>query len=160
MGLSETDFQQLLENQRRAGNGTVETPQAVGAAPDDRPESKIELECVKFMEADGWRALKTDPVSRRGHGKGFGEIGMADVLFIQYSYKPEASAYLRSYCRLLWVEFKARGGKPKSHQLDWHNKERARGALTVIASVDFTASVSGFQEWYEKSGLMRRERWW
>lgn len=115
---------------------------------DLRPEWMIEAECTKLLEEDGWRALRTDPVSDRGRGKGFGELGMADHLYIRYHYAPLVS--------VLWIEFKSASGKPKKHQLDWHAKERARGALTLIAGVDFPASVEGFKGWYANSGLRRR----
>ena len=140
--------------------GTVGTAATVGAATlavpaNNQPEALIEAECCKFLEADGWRILKTSPVSRRGRGVGFGEIGMADTLAIRY---PALAA--RHLAELLWIEWKARGGKPASHQLTWHLTERARGARTLIASVDFPASVDGFRAWYLASGLMHRRRWW
>ena len=124
-------------------------------APDNSSEAMIQGECVKFMEEDGWRPLRTDPVSDKSRGKGFGELGMADYLFLRpmRGLKPERS-------ETLWVEFKSRGGQPKKHQTEWHTKERARGFRTWIASVDFPASVEGFRSHYEKSGLMRRPRWW
>lgn len=129
-------------------------PQAVSTSPaSDVPESEIQAECTKLLEEDGWRALRTDPVSDRGRGKGFGEIGMADHLYIRYSRM--IPLRVRGRCELLWVEFKSSKGKPKKHQLDWHAKERARGALTLIAGEDFPASVEGFRDWYAKSGLQR-----
>ena len=39
--------------------------------------------------------------------------------------------------------------------MNWHTKERARGALTLIAGEDFPASVAGFIGWYQQSGLQR-----
>lgn len=131
----------------------------VPLAADLMPEWMIEAEVTKLLEADGWRALRTDPVSDRGRGKGFGEVGMADHMYIRYE-NPGFSdngkfplAHVVS--QVLWIEFKAAKGKPQKHQLDWHNKERARGALTLIAGVDFPASVEGFKAWYRASGLNR-----
>ncbi len=117
-------------------------------AADLLPEWMIEAECTKLLEADGWRALRTDPVSDRSRGKGFGEVGMADHLYLRYD-----SIYLRAH--VLWVEFKSASGKPKKHQIEWHAKERARGALTLIAGQDFPASIDGFRGWYRASGLNR-----
>ena len=116
--------------------------------PVDVPEEVIEAECTKILEEDSWRALRTDPVSDRGRGKGFGELGMADHLYIRYLPQPE----------ILWIEFKRPGEKAKKHQTQWHIRERARGALTLIAGEDFPASVVGFREWYDTSGL-RRVSW-
>lgn len=170
--MTEMEYQQLLENQRRAGS--VEAPPTPNACePDALPESLIEAECVKLLEEDGWRSLKTDPVSRRAHGKGFGELGMADYLFIRYrpspkdifigQKEPNDSPWMRvlpCQAEILWVEFKSRRGYVEKRQLAWHTAERARGALTAIASLDFPASVEGFREWYAASGLMLRMRWW
>ena len=117
-------------------------------AAKDVPESLIEGECCKLLAEDGWRILKTDPVSDRGRGKGFGEPGMADTLCLRYG-RQSAS------CEVLWLEWKAPGGRVKKRQLDWHTKERARGAKTAIAGVDFVASVQGFRSWYSASGLAR-----
>lgn len=139
----------------------------VPLAADLMPEWMFEGEATKFLEEDGWRALRTDPVSDRGKGKGFGEIGMADHLYIRYHSDAESlrrnhhqPGTLATLCCVMWVEYKSAKGKPKKDQLLWHAKERARGALTLIAGVDFPASLTGFQEWYRKSGLMRRTKWW
>jgi len=133
----------------------------------DKSEANIQQECVKLMQEDGWRALRTDPVSNRSKAKGFGELGMADYQFTRpfYRHNDDSDTRRMNTCnraatQTVWAEFKARKGNVASHQTDWHNKERARGFLTIIASVDFPASVEGFRNWYEKSGLMRRMRWW
>ena len=175
MGLTDEEFRILQRNQEIAR--ALDNPQPVIApAVDNPPEALIQEECEKFMEEDSWRVLRTEPVSNRSRRKGFGELGMADSLFIRYRagtvYNPntrEAEAWMRRIlgpafvaagCQLVWIEWKAGNGKPKKHQLEWHTKERARGALTWIASVDFPASVEGFREFYAASGLMRRARWW
>lgn len=120
-----------------------------GFTTDDlMPEWMIEAECTRLLEQDGWRALRTDPVSDRGRGKGFGELGMADHLYLRYGSHCEVPS-------ILWIEFKSASGKPKKHQIEWHTKERARGALTWIAGVDFPASVTGFVEHYRVSGINR-----
>jgi hypothetical protein len=118
--------------------------------PDEVPkaEALIEAECCQLLAEDGWRVLKTDPVSDRGRGKGFGEPGMADTLCLRYGRQGAA-------CEVLWIEWKAPGGRLQKHQLEWHVKERARGAMTAIAGVDFAASVRGFRSWYRASGLAR-----
>ncbi len=141
-------------------------------------EAQIEEECTKLLEEDGWRSLRTDPVSDRGRGKGFGEVGMADHLFIRYEtirYCPTCGRNCHDYetcgqCHetperkpwmsgVMWIEFKSAKGKPAKHQLEWHQKERARGAMTLIAGVDFPASVEGFKQFYRNSGLQRRKDW-
>ena len=134
-------------------------------------ERDIERTCSDFLELDGWRSLKTDPVSDRARGKGFGEIGMADRLYIRYGdielfdrhigqKEPNDYPWMkckRWNCEVLWIEFKSAKGKPSLKQLDWHRAERARGALTWIAGVDFPASIEGFMAFYRQSGLLRRQ---
>jgi hypothetical protein len=116
----------------------------------DAPEALIEAECCHLLAADGWRILKTDPVSDRRRGKGFGELGMADTLCLRYG-----SGRQKAACEVLWLEWKAPGGRVQKHQLAWHTRERARGAMTAIAGVDFPASIKGFRSWYRSSGLAK-----
>ena len=130
---------------------------AVDARPDDRPECEIQAECVKLMEEDGWRALRTDPVSDKGRGKGFGELGMADHLFMRPIPAPQGVRL--SLCDVLYVEFKRGNERAGQRQIEWHAKERARGFLTWIANTDFPATVEGFKAHYRASGLCRSKVW-
>ena len=126
---------------------------------DDVPEALIQEECVRFMSEDGWRHLRTDPVSNRSQGRGFGEPGMSDSQFSRPALSETARA--EGWCQLLYVEFKCGRNKAQKHQIEWATKERARGFLVWIANETFPATVEGFKEFYaEKSGLMRRPRWW
>ncbi len=100
---------------------------------------------------------------------------MADDLFIRYNPKPYAVRQNQEWkqvtpcqAEVLWVEWKReRGGngkralftkaeKAKIHQVAWIEQERARGALVLLAGVDFPATIDGFQEFYRQSGLRRR----
>lgn len=150
---------QLSECMARLKGGQTVTITEEGPAPDVS-ESYIEAECTKILEADGWRALRTDPVSDRARGKGFGELGMADHLYIRYGNRagraPMKFTFTHALCLVLWIEFKRPGEKPQKHQTAWHIRERARGALTLIAGEDFPATVAGFRDWYRQSGLQRR----
>jgi hypothetical protein len=150
--VTEAEFAQLQANQRAAA-GEVVPPRA--------SEAEIERDCTAWLELDGWRALRTDPVSDRKRGKGFGELGMADHLYIRYGpdlkLPPEWKKPVdHSHAQVLWIEFKRPGQHPAPHQVAWHQQERARGALTAIAGEDFPATVEGFQIWYRSSGLQRR----
>jgi hypothetical protein len=134
-------------------------PACSSPAPDETaenvPERLIEAECSKLLEEDGWRALRTDPVSDRGRGKGFGEVGMADRWFVRPL--PGAGPYA---VEMVWCEFKTGKNTARKHQQAWHIRERARGFQTWIANEDFPATIEGFREHYANSGLMRRPRWW
>jgi len=143
--------EQFEEHMRRIAPQPV-TITADDAVVETRSEAMIQAECTKLMQEDGWRPLRTDPVSDRSKGKGFGEVGMADYLYIRYWAWSSASKWQAD---LLWIEYKAPKGEPQKHQTEWHTKERSRGALTLIAGVDFPASVAGFTEWYKASGLNR-----
>ena len=129
-------------------------------------ESGIARTCSDFLMMDGWRMLITDPVSDRGRGKGFGEIGMADRLYIRYSYSVRALIssgmnFQHQRAEVLWIEWKRIDGrgrttKASAHQRAWIDAERVRGALVLLAGVDFPASIDGFLAWYKASGLARK----
>lgn len=120
-------------------------------------EAEIQRTCTQILMHDGWRALRTDPVSDRKRGKGFGEVGMPDYLYIRYTpfHRMSPDGHYMSAGHILWIEWKKEGGTPEPHQLAWHADERSKGALTWIAGVDFPATVDGFVEFYAKSGLKR-----
>lgn len=132
-------------------------------------EKEIQATCTSFLELDGWRSLRTDPVSDRSRGKGFGELGMADHLYIRYDPCYADEPELEACGSVMWIEWKReRGGKGKRalftkaekakiHQKAWHAAERARGALTLIAGEDFPATIEGFTAWYAQSGLQRKQ---
>lgn len=129
-------------------------------------EKHVQNAVVQFLEMDGWRAIRTDPVSDRRRGKGFGEIGMPDYLFLRYTFPrwglndhfdtirlPDVEVHNRSCILHLWIEFKAPSGKLASHQLRWHQSEGNRGAVVLTVH-----SFDGFREWYMLSGLNQRMR--
>jgi hypothetical protein len=119
-------------------------------------ERDVQIGVTSFLELDGWRAIRTDPVSDRKRGKGFGELGMPDYLYVRYwtgtinqmAMKPP----YESWAQVLWIEFKAPGKKPAQHQFDWHQAERLRGALVKVVD-----GFESFRRWYiDESGLNRR----
>ena len=128
-------------------------------------ESHIAKTCTDCLVLDDWRPIKMEPISRREWGKGTGEKGMADYLYIRY---PEPQEWGESWPHLkmltpirvkamvMWIEWKRLRGKAKLHQKAWHDQERARGALTLIAGEDFPATPEGFFAHSAASGLMRR----
>lgn len=126
-------------------------------------EHDLAQACTDLLALDGWRALKTDPVSRREWGKGFGEAGMADYLYIRYSDQarlmPEKfrGPVDSSYAQVLWIEWKIPAGRVAPKQHAWRERERSRGGLSLIAGVDFHASVEGFCRWYALSGMQRNK---
>lgn len=139
----------------------VQTP-AFGARLS---EADLERQCSDLLALDGWRTLKTDPVSRREWGKGFGELGMADRLYIRYGiryaiegrgYAVGAGLFVSREDEVMWIEWKRPDGRNKQHQKKWQRDERIRGALVLVAREDFPATFEGFCAWYAGSGLMRR----
>ena len=151
------------------------------AAPSDKPlrhiqrqkelgltEAHVQQTVTQFLELDGWRAIRTDPVSDRSRGKGFGEVGMPDMLFVRYyDSRVDRTEWLegdgtacisrlyyirqRAQAQLLWIELKAPGKAAKPHQLAWHEAERKRGALVLVVD-----DIDSFRQWYAESGLQRR----
>ena len=125
-------------------------------ADDLVTEAQIEETGSSFLALDGWHSLVTDPKQLRGMG--VTEPGMADRQY-RRPVMHEGPKHL-GYAQLVWIEWKrVRKGKPTKtspKQNTWHGKERARGFLTLVAGVDFPATIEGFQAWYRASGLMRR----
>jgi hypothetical protein len=138
-------------------------------------EADIERTCTEWLALDGWRCLKTDPVSRPEWGKGFGEKGMADCLYIRYydhwdstrpasAGNPNGVSPQRGYpascapVELIWIEWKSKTGRAAAHQLEWQAREVCRGAMVLCAGRTFPQSIEGFQEWYRASGMQRRGR--
>lgn len=122
-------------------------------------EADVALACVQLLEYDGWRHLRTDPCSDRARGKGFGEKGMADALFIRYLNPMDPPAEEREkkrWAEVIWIEWKRPKGRILAHQRIWHKVERKRGALTWIAGLDFHPTFEDFKAFYAKSGLKRR----
>ncbi len=131
-------------------------------------EAQIQQQCRDYLALDGWRLVVTDPPHIRGLG--VSEPGMPDDLMIRYQYPCRGIGCSGEHCgtidcvdaELLWIEYKCKrpGSKAAQHQKDWHDRERARGALVVMAGergpFGFDASLEGFAEWYEKSGLQRK----
>ena len=115
-------------------------------------EADIEETCSQWLELDGWRRLKTNPCSDRSRGKGFGELGMADDLYIRYKDGSQRRVF---WADVMWIEWKSARGQLSQHQRAWTRVERLRGALVLVAGLDFPASIEGFQDWYRVSGLMR-----
>lgn len=127
-------------------------------------EADLEQYGTDLLALDGWRSLKTDPVTNREWGKGFGEVGMADRLYLRYLYdgpccdRPEHAATheVKASAQVLWIEWKRPGGKAKDQQRLWIDFERELGALVLLAGEDFLATPEGFLAWYRGSGLMRK----
>ena len=107
---------------------------------------------TEFMRIDGWRPIKMEPLSK--WGKGSGELGMPDYLFLRYKYADVPTNWpWVTLCEHFWIEFKRPGAKPKPHQVSWHVTEQANGAL--VRTVD---DFDAFRRWYMASGLARKVR--
>jgi len=131
--------------------------------PAKPTEADLQAYGTQLLELDGWRAIRTDPVSDRFRGKGFGEKGMADCLYIRYQTQWRQISGMNvafnvvARAEVLWIEWKCAGGKAKPHQLAWIEDERARGALVLLAGESFQATPEAFFEYYRSSGLMQRD---
>lgn len=122
-------------------------------------EADVQKAVTDLLELDGWRSLRTDPVTDASRGKAFGEFGMPDYLYIRYdlrAYEPTGPRDVYAVIEppaaaVLWIEFKAKGETPKVHQRVWHEAEQARGAMVLVVD-----DIDDFIRWYSTSGLCRR----
>jgi hypothetical protein len=128
----------------------------------DLSEADIQRTCTDLLALDDWRPLETNPCSDRARGKGFGEIGMADYLYLRYSATARACGEA-AFAEVLWIEWKRPGKHATPQQQQWHLAERARGALTLVAGYDFgreaktgNEMIDAFLVWYRGSGFNRK----
>jgi hypothetical protein len=121
-------------------------------------EADIQRTVCDHLRAEGWRVFEFEQHWDERAKKLRGEAGMPDILAVRY--QGDMRFVSRGIAQVLWVELKRvtrRGNTTKAAtaQLDWHRDERARGALTWIAGVDFPATIEGWLEHYKASGLAR-----
>jgi hypothetical protein len=114
--------------------------------PPKVSEAQLSKQVQDFLCIDGWRVFKQEPLSRAGGGRYAGELGMPDLLALRYARPVQGWAN-----SVLWIEVKRKGAKPKPHQLEWHERERALGAEVWVVD-DYDA----FRAKYLGSGLNRR----
>ena len=123
-------------------------------------EADIERTITEWLALDGWIGLKTNPVSNRARGAGFGEVGMADYQYRRFQDVPgtlPSTILWRAQCELFWIEFKQPKGVHGRHQIAWQDREKARGALVLALGQDVAPTIEAVQDWYRRSGLMRRK---
>lgn len=129
------------------------------AAPKPKVlEKHIAQAVTEFLRIDEWRVFKQEPLSRAGGGRYAGELGMPDLLALRYLPPAKIQAVerpieVKASCGHIWLEIKRPGAKPKPHQVAWHEREVAHGALVWIVD-DFDM----FRTRYLASGLARRVR--
>jgi len=111
-------------------------------------EADIQQACCELLVLDGWRVFRTELTVQRERGRVVGERYMPDVQAIRYW-----TGVGRGIASVLYVEFKAPGKAPNAGQLAWHDVERARGGIVVVAD-----DIDNFKAWYLQSGLNRSIR--
>jgi hypothetical protein len=130
------------------------------AASTKLKESDIQRTVMEYLQWDGWRCFHFEYGFDERSKKTHGEEGMPDLLCIRYGTGRCGVPTDGSNDVVMWLELKRpigdRATQAAQHQRDWHLLERKRGAFTLIAGQDFPATIEGFQQWYEKSGLKRR----
>jgi hypothetical protein len=92
-------------------------------------ERDVTRQVKDYLEFRRWRSVRMMRMTLPGQFS-TGEPGMADSLFLYYfDTPPGASA-------ALWIEFKSPrpGSKRSAHQLRWHAREKARGAVVMTVS--------------------------
>ncbi len=107
-------------------------------------EGQIQRTCEDFLKINGWRIFRLEMNYSERKRKVIGEAGAPDCMAVRY---------LPTDREILFIEWKSAKGKPSLKQLDWHRNERSRGAMTVIAGVDFKPTPEDFIQWYKDSGL-------
>src|ERR1039458_8093500 len=119
-------------------------------------EADIQKACTEILLLDHWRVIHTDLKHLRGMG--VQEPGIADDLFIRYMTLSTSKPLLAAVMWIEWKRIDPRGRRTQASQkqIAWHELERKRGALTLIAGFDFEPTTEGFKTFYKNSGLMRK----
>src|SRR5690349_5361847 len=118
-------------------------------------EKDIQKTCEGYLEIDGWRIFRMEQNFSERKLKIVGEAGMPDTLAIRYGVTPVLCgavqrispvfsgevepSFPRQCAEVLFIEWKAARGRISREQKQWHVAERARGAMTLIAGLDFEA---------------------
>jgi len=134
-------------------------------------EKEVSDAVVAFMEAHGWRAVRTQWAAIPGVFS-TGEKGMPDYLFIRYM--PMEAVKSRSL--VLWIEFKsptdkrkceclklaqravARKRKPKlchvCRQREWADAERAKGGVVFdVSNIEYWERIyATYYGWLHRDG--------
>ena len=118
-------------------------------------EAQLSKQVKDFLEIDGWRVFRMEPLSNVIQKRYSAELGCPDLLALRYGGKRLVSViyHAKNEGDILWLEIKRRGKKPAKHQAEWHAKERALGAEVWVCD-DFDE----FRSKYCKSGLNRSIR--
>jgi hypothetical protein len=132
-------------------------------------EKHLQKHGEDILQLDGWRILRLEQNFSERKRKIVGEAGAPDGLYVRYAHfgflyinkqltntSRDSDVVWEAATEVMWIEWKSPKGKPSTTQQIWHGAERKRGALTLIAGIDFPASIEGFQQWYRASGLQRK----
>lgn len=113
-------------------------------------EAEIQKACEDLLRLDSWRIFRLEQQFSEKKRKCVGIPGAPDCLALRYDRGSVTG-------QILMIEWKAPGGRLSAAQRAFHAAERAAGATTWIAGVDFPPSIEGFWEHYRASGLARRD---
>jgi hypothetical protein len=111
-----------------------------------------------FMEWHGWRNIRNNPVFAMTIGGAVvrsNEKGAPDNVFLYYFGTKQSPS---AVCLVLWIEWKREGEDPDEHQIKWHVKERARGALIWVVEANREAFEKAYYEnfgWLHKGDRAR-----
>ncbi len=123
------------------------------------PETSLEQAIVDLLTYDNWRVFRFGWALTEAKRE-LGEVGSADLLAMRYADgDTECTCEVRYGCacaQVLWCEVKSLRGRASGSQRLWHAAERKRGAMVIVAGIDFDADTESFLAWYRASGLMRR----
>jgi hypothetical protein len=125
-----------------------------GFNPARLTEKQVSEQLDDMMRAEGWRrirhssgtATRVDKSSLAVGMMNIGEPGMPDRQYIYYLGKASG------FCLVVWVELKrSKGGKLRESQVNWHAREKSRGALIYPLPANGTFSIDDFRAWYDKN---------
>lgn len=100
-------------------------------------ERDVAKQIRDFLELRRWRRVRMNAIRMPGVSS---EMGAPDELWIRYN------TLDLGIVDLFWLETKAPGRTPSVAQLEWHTREKIRGAMVCVAD-----SFPSFHNWYTEN---------
>ena len=103
-------------------------------------EREVTKKVKQYLELRGWRGVRMQRTVVPGQFQ-TSEPGCADFVFLNYDRNRSTD-----YCRVLWIEFKAKTGHLGPKQVEWIAREKSRGAMVEVVD-----DAEEFRIFYEKT---------
>jgi hypothetical protein len=113
-------------------------------------EKQVTSDVKKYLMLRGWRPLRMQRTVLPGQFSTC-EPGTPDILFLRYD---TTALHSPGWGQMLWIEFKSPAGHLGPKQVEWIDKEKARGAIVLVVD-DLDEFVAYYEKAFGVSGQLR-----